>query len=229
MTIDIEIAKIANLMGDKTRAAILMALMAGKALTAGEIALRAQISPQTASNHLKKLTEAKLIELVPTPTRYRYCKIASPLVAKALESLSLLTPVPLSRPPRHEKLDKAICFARTCYDHLAGELGVAITKRLISFNFLRLDAEDFSVTDKGMIFLNNLGIDCGALQQQRRHFAKACLDWTEREYHIAGSLGHALLEYQINNGLLVAARHKPRAMLLTTKGRLWLKANLEIE
>ena len=110
MNLEQEIAKIAGLMGDQTRAAILVALMEGKALTAGELALRANISPQTASNHLKKLLEAHLIKLVYPTTRYHYYKISSPLVAKAIESLSLLLP-DKKRPPRHEKFDPEICFA----------------------------------------------------------------------------------------------------------------------
>lgn len=114
MNLEKEIAKIAALMGDKTRAAMLIALMEGRALTAGELALRANISAQTASNHLKKMLDAKLIIRLATPTRYRYYKIATPLVARALESLSLLTTVDKMPPPRHEKLDWEICFARTC-------------------------------------------------------------------------------------------------------------------
>ena len=97
-----EISKIASLIGDKTRTAILIALMEGRALTAGELALRANISPQTASNHLKKLMDAALIELIKTPTRYRYYKISSPLVANALESLSVILP-DKKQPPRHER------------------------------------------------------------------------------------------------------------------------------
>jgi len=91
-TVDKQIAQVAALIGDTTRSSILVTLMEGRALTAGELALRANISPQTASNHLKKLEAAKLIELIKTPTRYRYYKISSPLVAQALESLSVLLP-----------------------------------------------------------------------------------------------------------------------------------------
>ena len=228
MTIDIEIAKIASLIGDKTRAAMLMALMEGKALTAGEIALRANISPQTASNHLKKLTEAKLIEQIPTPTRYRYYKITSPLVAKALESLSLLTPTSAVRPPRHEKLDKDICFARTCYDHLAGELGVKLAKGLLKKNYLRLNNEEFTLTDRGKLFFQELRIDGDELMKVRRQFAKPCLDWTEREYHLAGSLGKAILDYFIQHRLLIRSTKKARVVILTSKGKQWLQEKLNI-
>lgn len=158
MKLDEEIAKVANLIGDKTRSAILISLIEGKALTAGELAFRANISPQTASNHLKKLLEAKLITLIKTPTRYRYFKISSPLVAKALESLSLLLDINYQQPPRHEKLDKEICFARTCYDHLAGTLGVNIAKALVLKGYLYFEDEKFIITDRGYSFFKYLNI-----------------------------------------------------------------------
>lgn len=223
MSLEQEIANVAALIGDKTRAAILIALMAGKALTAGELALRTHISPQTASNHLKKLQEAKLIIRVPTPTRYHYYKIDSPLVAKALESLSLLTPIHKMLPPRHQQLDQSICFARTCYDHLAGTLGVSLCQGLQHKNYIKLQADEFLVTKQGINFFNQLKISCEELKQQRRHFAKPCLDWTEREFHLAGSLGKALLDYFIAHHLLHPSKTKARVMILSEKGRQWLE------
>lgn len=226
MSIDKEIAKIASLIGDNTRSAILIALMEGKALTAGELAFRANISPQTASNHLKKLAEAGLIELIKTPTRYRYYKISSPLVAQSLEALSLLLP-DKKRPPRHEKLDQEICFARTCYDHLAGTLGVKITNALQNKKFIHLKNVEFSVTQQGDAFFKKININCAELKKLKRQFAKPCLDWTEREYHLAGSLGSSLLEYLLTNRLLIRSKNKARVIILTEKGRTWLKDNLE--
>jgi DNA-binding transcriptional ArsR family regulator len=222
MSLNADIAKIANLIGDKTRASMLVALMEGKALTAGELALRANISPQTASNHLKKLLEADLIIHVKTPTRYRYYKIASSQVAAALESLSLLTNNP-QKPPRHERLDKEICFARTCYDHLAGELGVKVTQRLLTLGFLTQDQEAFSITAVGRAFFAKLGIDTEQLQNQRRQFAKPCLDWTEREYHLAGSLGQALLNYFLEQRWVIRSKTKSRVIILTVDGQRSLK------
>lgn len=227
MNLDEQIAKVASLIGDKTRSAILMALMEGRALTAGELAFRANISPQTASNHLKKLLDAGLIELVKTPTRYRYYKISSPLVAKALESLSLLLP-DKKHPPRHEKLDHEICFARTCYDHLAGTLGVKITAALIKKELIKKKDNEFVLTKKGKIFFEGLHINCESLMKLKRQFAKPCLDWTEREYHLAGSLGNSLLEYLLNNRLLMASKKKPRVLVLTTKGERWLSQKFDI-
>lgn len=229
MTVDQEIAQIAALIGDQTRSAILIALMEGRALTAGELALRANISPQTASNHLKKLVTAKLIVRVPMPTRYHYYKIDSPLVAKALESLSLLTSVDKKRPPRHERLDQEICFARTCYDHLAGTLGVKMREALQQKGYISLKADEFIITKKGQEFFEDLNIDCNELKKQRRHFANSCLDWTEREFHLAGSLGKALLDYLLNHRLLLQAKNKPRVIILTEKGRQWLRDVLTVK
>lgn len=191
------------------------------------MALRANISPQIASNHLKKLTEAGLIELVKTPTRYHYYKISSSLVAKALESLSLLLP-DKKRPPRHEKLDHEICFARTCYDHLAGTLGVQITSALVKKELIKLKENEFVLTKKGKIFFESLNINCESLMKLKRQFAKPCLNWTEREYHLAGSLGNSLLEYLLNNRLLMPSKKKPRVLILTTKGEMWLKEKFDI-
>lgn len=227
MNLDAEIAKIAGLIGDKTRAAILIALMEGKALTAGELALRANISPQTASNHLKKLMEAELIEFIKTPTRYRYYKITSPLVSKVLESLSLLLP-DKKRPPNHEKIDHEICFARTCYDHLAGTLGVKITNALQKKEFLKIKNNEFKLTDKGEDFFKEIDINCRELMILKRQFAKPCLDWTEREYHLAGSLGSSFLQFLLNNRLVIRSKNKTRVIFLTEKGRIWLKKHLAI-
>lgn len=228
MNLDEEIAKIASLIGDKTRSAILIALMEGRALTSGELALRANISPQTASNHLKKLLDAGLIELIKTPTRYRYYKISSPLVAKSLEALSLLLP-DKKRPPRHDKLDHEICFARTCYDHLAGTLGVKITSALLKKEFIEIKNEEFRLTKQGEVFFKGIDINCAELIKLKRQFAKPCLDWTEREYHLAGSLGSLFLEYLLNNKLIIRSKNKARVIILTEKGRVWLKEYLVIE
>jgi len=212
-----EIARVACLIGDATRSKILVALMGGKALAAGEIALRANISAQTASNHLAKLMRAELITCM-VAGRHRYYKISSPLVAHALESLSVLTHVEHKLPPRHEKIDQQLCYARSCYNHIAGKLGVKITTALMTHDYLRLRNSEFELTPGGRDYFSLLGIDCDALLKQRRVFAKPCLDWTEREYHIAGSLGEALLDMLLKQRWLLRSK-KPRVLLLTTLGK----------
>jgi len=206
---------------------MLTALMQGRSLTAGELALSANISPQTASNHLNKLLKADLI-LCEAAGRHRYYKLASHQVAQALETLSVLTGSPKTSPPRHDKLPQEIKQARTCYDHLAGQLGVAISKALQTKKYIKLDENQFQITKKGSQFFDNLSIDVAALSQLRRSFARPCLDWTEREYHLAGSLGKALLDYFLDNRLVIRAERKPRVVVLTTKGKSWLHSNLGI-
>lgn len=218
-----EIAHIARLIGDHVRSTILIALMEGRALTAGELAIRANVSAQTASNHLAKLMSANLVVCEPAG-RHRYYKLASTQVAHILESLGVLT---LSSekitPPQHQRVDQELCFARTCYDHLAGEVGVKLTKALVKKGLLIEEVGKFLVTDEGGKFFKGLGIDIEHLQGKRRQFAKPCLDWTEREHHIAGSLGAALLDYLLNNRLVIRSKKKHRVVVLTVHGRNWLK------
>lgn len=223
----LKIAKIASLIADETRATILMTLMAGKAFTAGELAFFSHVSAQTASNHLKKLMQAKLITCEASG-RNRFYKLASHQVAEVLESLGLLLDVNSQIPPGHKKLDKAICQARTCYDHLAGELGVKLTKGLLENNFIILSDGIFVVTSRGENFFSNLNIDIKNLKKQKRQFAKACLDFTEREYHLAGSLGAAVLDYMVLNRLVIKSNNKPRVIIITEKGRQWLRTVLKL-
>ncbi|MDF2939680.1 MAG: transcriptional regulator [Gammaproteobacteria bacterium] len=226
---DTDIACIAGLIGDKSRAAILVSLMNGKALTAGELARFANISPQTASNHLSKLLAAKLIVPVKSFSRYRYYRIASAQVAQALESLSLLADPSKQCLPGHNKLAKDIRFARTCYDHLAGELGVKITQKFVAQGYIQQLQDKFILTEKGQLYFNSLGINCKQLANLKRPLAKPCLDWTEREHHLAGSLGSALLDYLFDEHLIFCSKQKNRVVLLTAKGQMWLLNELKID
>ena len=226
-TFEYDISKIAKILGDINRATMLIALMQGKALTAGELALYANISPQTASNHLQKLLHAKLISCN-TSGRHRYYRLTSSKVATAIESLGVLSTEIKTPLERHKHLTDDICFARTCYDHLAGKLSIFIVNALHKQNILQNNNQYFSVTAKGKRFFQQLNIDVDDLKRQRRQFAKCCLDWTEREYHIAGSLGAALLNYFLTQRLIIYATHKPRVVVLTTAGKLWLANNLHL-
>jgi DNA-binding transcriptional ArsR family regulator len=186
-----DIAHVAALLADPSRARVLGALMDGRALTATELALHAGVSAQTASAHLAKLTEASLLACE-TSGRCRYYRLAGPGVAEALEALTVLAPkaTPARAESQHEI--ERIRFARTCYDHLAGRLGVAITEALVRRGHLKTDARDFRVTAAGASFLNGLGVDVENARRQRRAFARKCVDWTERRPHLAGALGAAL-------------------------------------
>lgn len=212
-----EIAKIAHLIGDQTRAQMLILLMAGKAMTAGELARRANVSPQTASNHLSKLMQEKLIA-VDSTGRHRYYRLASKDVAASLESLLLLTPIHDISHISHQKIDPDLCQARTCYDHLAGKLGVNILQSFIKNHFLVLEEKEFLLTQKGESFFSQLEIPLETLRNKPRSFARPCMDWTERQHHLAGSLGKAILEYFFKTRWIIPAK-EGRAVFLTAKGK----------
>ncbi|MEH6718704.1 MAG: metalloregulator ArsR/SmtB family transcription factor [Aurantimonas endophytica] len=195
------IAANAFLMGDPARANMLAALMGGEALTAGELAAHAGVTPQTASGHLARLRDGGLLA-VERQGRHRYFRLASPQVAKALEGLMALSSAPglaRVRGPR----DAAMRLARSCYDHLAGRLGVAIADALQRQGFIQLDDGVGIVSDDGRRFLSDFGIDVGALDAGKRPLCRTCLDWSERRAHLAGRLGAALLDRSIALGWLL--------------------------
>ncbi len=187
------IAEVAALIGDPARANMLVALMDGQALTASELAFLAGIAPSTASAHLAKLVEARLLAVV-AQGRHRYFRLASPLVARMLEGITVVAAIEAPvryRPPSIR--DEALCRARTCYDHLAGRLGVALTDSLTGRGFVRLDDDGGEVTPAGAAFLNRLGIGlAGLARRNARAFCRPCLDWSERRSHLAGAVGNAI-------------------------------------
>ena len=186
-------AEIAALIGDPARANMLDALLDGRALTAGELAYVAHVAPPTASGHLGKLTECGLLSVV-TQGRHRYFRLATPMVASMLESIMAVAAVqgaPRYR-PRSPK-DEALRLARTCYDHLAGRLGVALTDAVVAGGFVALGEDGGEVTDAGAGFFSAFGVDpAGDERSRRRVVCRPCLDFTERRPHLAGRLGAAL-------------------------------------
>lgn len=183
---------VAKLIADSSRAAILDALLGLDGLPANELARKANISLQTASGHLAKLVEGNLLR-VEKHGRHRYFRLASPDVAQAIETLTVIAPAPNINSLKDFSRAEKIRIARTCYDHLAGKLGVALTEALMEKGFLAAGQEDFLVTEAGEKFFRDFKIDLDALRKKRRHFARKCLDWSERRYHLAGSLGNAIL------------------------------------
>jgi DNA-binding transcriptional ArsR family regulator len=180
-------ASVAALLGDPARANILTALMDGRALTAKELAFAAHVSPQTASGHLARLTDSSLLA-VEKQGRHRYFRLASPLVGQMLESVMAVAgpePGPLSR----WRGGDALRTARTCYDHLAGRLGVALADSLEDAGHVALSQDGGEVTDRGHAFLSGFGAEPAA---GKRVFCRPCLDWSERRAHIAGRLGASL-------------------------------------
>jgi DNA-binding transcriptional ArsR family regulator len=184
---DANLVEVAALVGDTARARMLSALMGGQSLTATELAYCANISRSTASGHLGKLVAARLL-VVTHKGRFSYYRIASPLVASMLESIKLVAATEV--PPRHQPRsarDEALRFARSCYDHLAGQAGVAVTDALVAMGHIVLTDEGGELTALGERFLCTFGADLASPSRARRVFCQPCLDWTERRYHLKGS------------------------------------------
>jgi DNA-binding transcriptional ArsR family regulator len=212
------IAEIGALLGDPARARMLTALMSGRALTAGELAFQAGVTAQTASGHLAKLTQTGLLQ-VASQGRHRYFRLASREIGQMLEGVTLVAA--LHAPPRHRPrsaADEALRYARTCYDHLAGRLGVLVADALTAAGHLELGDEGGSVTHSGEDFFQGLGLDLAAAQRQKRRFCRPCLDWSERRMHLAGALGAALTNHFFSKAWLKPQRDS-RAVTLTASGR----------
>ena len=214
------LAQTGALIGDPARANILLALMDGRALTAGELAWHAGVSAQTTSGHLGKLVEARLVGVV-RQGRHRYHRLASTEVARAVEALSALA---AAGPVRHRPTgprDEAMRAARTCYDHLAGRLAVGLVDSLCVNGHLLIGDETegaAAVTEAGRAFLaGELGIELGPAAG-RRPLCRTCLDWSERRPHLAGRLGAALCRRSLELGW-VAAMPYTRAVAITPLGR----------
>ena len=214
---DANIAAIAVLMSEPPRVAMLAALADGRSLPAGELAYRAQITAQTASTHLSRLVEGGLL-VVEAHGRHRYYKLAHHHVAEALEALAVLAPPRRIRSLRESLEAERLRFARTCYDHLAGSLGVQLTQRLVEMQVLTLTEQTYEVTPQGVTFLDHLGVNVGQIQRQHRAFTRPCLDWSERRYHLAGGLGAALAQ-RLFELEWIQRMPKNRAVLVTEYGR----------
>lgn len=221
MGINPNMAEIAALLGETSRATILASMMDGRFHTASELAYMAAIKPQTASFHLAKLVEGKLIK-VEKQGRHRYFQLAGEDIAQFLESFLAISPPPEVRSLKQSSQIKLLQDARTCYDHLAGKLGVQLTESMLKAGYLTLEGKQFVLTDEGILFFTTFGIDLTALKRKRRSFSHACLDWSERRYHLAGALGCELLNQFFNLGWLLRVP-SIRAIKVTEKGKLGFK------
>lgn len=216
MEFDQQFLAIASLIGEPARATMLWTMLDGRAYTAGELALMANISPQSASNHLNKLLEADLLKME-KQGKHRYYRFAKTEVAAAMEAISQLIPGKWQIPAGKSFKNGDIQYARTCYDHLAGRVAVTLTQGLVQQKIIQLKDDEYNVTTKGKAWFENIGVDIEAVRQQKRFFARPCLDWTERKHHLAGGLGAALLDQML---ALNWIRRKPneRTVVLTGKG-----------
>ena len=221
------IPEIASHIGDKSRLTILFALSEVRLLPASELARLAAISPTEASLHLSKLVQSGLI-LAEQMGRHHYYRLASSNVAHALESLMPNPPSRTVRPLKESEQNKKVRYARTCYGHLAGVLGVRLTQSFMNLGLLEEAGREFLVTAKGSEFLTNFGIDLAKIQHGRRVFARQCLDWSERRFHLAGSLGAAITTHFLLIGWI---KRLPgtRAIMVTEEGKKGLLDTFQVE
>ena len=223
---DPNIAEVAALIGDPGRAAMLLALLDGRDLAASELASVAGMTPQAATAHFKKLVAAGLL-VGRSAGRHRFFRIASSEVGHAIETLAAI-----ARPARIVALGQTTAFerlreARSCYDHLAGKLGVAVTERLIERKALAPDGRDFTLAPHGRRIFSELGVDVDNVQGERRRFARACMDWTERRPHLAGSLGASVLHLLVHKRW-VTRNANDRALRVTPEGERELRRRLGV-
>ncbi|WP_448952053.1 ArsR/SmtB family transcription factor [Labrys neptuniae] len=221
-------AAAASLIADPARASMLTALLDGRALPAGELAYAARIAPQTASSHLAKLLSGGLLT-VETEGRHRYYRLAGGHVAEALERLAMLAPI---EPIRRKAIGgKALQlrYCRCCYDHLAGQVGVAVTQGLTARGYLAAaDDKQFRLTGDGGDWFRAIGLDIDALKPTARGLARQCLDWTERSHHLAGPLGVHFMQVMCAKGWLRRTKHS-RAIEVTPRGWIEFKRELGLD
>jgi DNA-binding transcriptional ArsR family regulator len=205
-----DIARIGQLLGDPARTHILSALSGGVALTAGELAREAGITPQTASSHLGKLADGALI----TPRKQGRCvyyALASAEVAELLEVMTGLAAGAGHLRTRPGPRDEAMRRARVCYDHLAGERAVAMLESFVARGLIEDRAGSLVLSGEGEAFMADFGVATADLARGRRPLCRACLDWSERRNHLAGALGKALLDHVFARGW---ARRVPGARVV---------------
>jgi DNA-binding transcriptional ArsR family regulator len=221
------IVGIAALIGDHARAEILTALMAGRALTATELAAVAGVTKQTVSTHLGKLLDSNLLA-VESQGRHRYFRLANRDVAHLLENLMGLAFRVGAVRLRSSPCEPALRKARVCYDHLAGELGVLVYESLVRQRALRFDAGALALSERGSDLFRGLGIDTAELAQRKRASCRACLDWSERRHHLAGAVGAALLDRIVEMRWATLARDS-RVVHFSANGERALRRAFGIE
>ena len=211
-----DISVVAALIGNPACANMLVALLAGPALTATELAQEAGLTLSTVSGHLAKLERAGLVA-IERQGRHRYFRLADPDVAAALESL-----MPVATRDGHLRVrtgprDPELRRARSCYDHMAGDLAVTMFDRFVDRKFLTRRNDELRLTDAGRRFFARSGIDIAALEKSRRAVCRPCLDWSERRTHLSGTLGAALFQHMLDRGW-AARERKSRVVRVSPAG-----------
>ncbi|HTD05334.1 helix-turn-helix transcriptional regulator [Undibacterium sp.] len=220
-----DLSRLARTIGDPTRIRMLSLLMEGRALTAKELAYGADIEPATATAHLQRLQGEQLVH-VTSQGRHKYFRIESPAVAKLVESLMVLAPERKAAAP--SKPLQAMRLARFCYDHLAGQLGVRLTQSLVARGLISLHEDEFIVSAEGEAWFRSFGLDLAQLRRNRRQFAPPCMDWSERQDHMAGSLGAAIASRMMELGWLERSKHT-RAVSITAAGQRGLAEYFDLQ
>ena len=219
------LAAVGRLLGDDSRAAMCTAMLDGRAWTVGELAEQAGIGKAAASEHVSRLADHDLV-LTETCGRNKYVRLAGPHVAEALEALGVLA---CEVPPtslRAVRARRRLAAARTCYDHLAGRLGVAVTDALVEHRLLRI-TPGLDLPRAGRAWFGDLGVDVAALEAERRPVLRDCLDLTERRPHLAGALGAALFDVAVARDW-VRRPVRGRTLEVTCRGERDLEALLGI-
>ena len=221
------ISAVATLMAHPSRAAILAALVGGVALPAGQLAAVAGVTASTASEHLARLVAGGLLAVV-SMGRHRYFRLTNPAVAQAIEAVAAAAPAPqiTLRSPRG--LSDEMRFARSCYDHLAGVLGVGTCDALVRQGVLVPGDTAFTLTPAGESRLEALGVDVAAARKRTRQFSPTCVDWTERRFHLAGALGAVILDRCVE-AQWVARRADGRSLRVTLAGRRVLQREFGLD
>lgn len=230
------LAEIGALIGEPTRTAMLVTLMDGRALTAGELARASGVTPPTASGHLSRLVDGGLLALT-VQGRHRYFRLASPATAQMIEHMmgvsGIVEAARRSRPVRSGPSDQALRRARQCYDHLAGTVAVDLAAFLACSGYLDLAADAAGMTKEGISFLERLGLDfvgdtlSHASERRQRAFCRPCMDWSERRPHLAGAIGRSLFKLFLDRHWL---RRSPssRAVTITPVGTSALERHFGI-
>jgi DNA-binding transcriptional ArsR family regulator len=221
-----DLAAVAALIADRSRAAMLDALSGGEELTARELARHAAVAPSTATEHLARLEAGGLV-VSERRGRARYVRLAGAHVARALEALGAIAPAKPVTGLRQWHHGEALRAARSCYDHLAGVAGVALADALVGRGVLEPGEGGFSITPPGDEWLGGFGLDVAAIYGARRATARACIDWSERRPHIAGALGAALLAELLDRQWL-RRLDDGRVLTVTRAGRAGFEAELGI-
>jgi DNA-binding transcriptional ArsR family regulator len=227
MSGDADVAAAAALLAEPARAALVVAVMDDGPLPASELAARAGIAPSTASEHLRRLVGGGFLKTTKRG-RHRFYELADRAVAAAVEALAIVAPQPPVKSLRDATRSQLIRYARTCYDHLAGEVGVALARALERDGALARQDGTYVLGGRATTCFGALGIELDALKRHRRPVVRGCLDWSERDLHVAGALGAALTARLLELGW-VKRRTGNRSVAVTDEGRTLLHRKLGVE